>query len=122
VARLVVLRFENDQEADVYVDTLLHGYTIFIPIPGQVGRDKIKPTVEMVVQTPTLFCDCSYRGDGWRRGEKRGWWVHNGCGKPSIGWGENPRAVIGEAVDLLEKPSKNTDERLQHIKVENDDA
>jgi len=99
------LRFENDEEAEYFI-----GWAKFQS--NVVGR----ATVEMMVQTPTLFCDCAYRGDGWRRGEKRGWWVHVGCGKPSVGWGENPRAVISEATDYLEQPTKqNTQERLQEI-------
>lgn len=105
MARLVVLRFENDEEAEQFITQVKRGVMA------------ASCTTEMMVQTPTLFCNCAYRGDGWRRGEKRGWWVHAGCGKPSVGWGENPRAVLSEANDFLEKKSANTEERLQHQEV-----
>jgi hypothetical protein len=103
MARLVVLRFENDEDAQAFVDTY-SGY----------GSDDIyNPTIEMMVQTPTKFCDCISRDDGYRRGPTRGWLIHSKCGKPRQQWAENPRAVIVESVDLLEKSSGNTGERIQ---------
>src|SRR6266498_2578444 len=107
MARLVVLRFEDDNMAEDFLrPSIMRKY-------GE--KSEYSYTVEMMVQTPTQFCSCAYRGDGWRRGDKRGWWIHASCGKPSVGWGENPRAVISEAKDLLEKESANTEERLQEI-------
>lgn len=104
MARLVVLRFEDDEQATEFVEV----NRVIIPHKSHYAN----ATVEGMFQTPTKFCDCPYRGDGWRRSEKHGWWLHFGCGRPSIGWSENIRAVISEGHDLLERVSKkNTEER-----------
>src|SRR6266536_1028314 len=105
MARLLVLRFEDDTEAEYFIKWAKVQSNI-------VGR----ATIEMMVQTPTKFCECTARPKHWRRGEKRGWQIHNECGRPSIGWASNPRAVIGTAIDFLEKPTKqNSEERHQKI-------
>jgi hypothetical protein len=109
MARLVVLRFENDQDADDFLESTFYARD---EIEGY-RRIPLRGSAVMMVQTPTKFCECVFRGDGFRRGEKRGWWIHVGCGKPTVMWGENPRAVLDEAIDLLEKPSRNTDENLR---------
>lgn len=112
MARLVVLRFENDSEADKFIESDI----LYCPR----GKDYMistnhtkSATIEMMVQTPTKFCNCP-NGRSWFRGPKYGWWVCGTCGKPSVGYGSNPRAIIGESVDMLEKPTKkNTEERLK---------
>jgi hypothetical protein len=114
MARLIVLRIEDDEEADWLTDPTNFSELLQSAMLYQV-------TIEMMVQTPTMFCDCFQRPKAWRRGEKRGWWVHSECGRPSVAWGSNPRAVIGEAIDMLEKETpRNTQERLQEINHDND--
>jgi len=101
MARLLILRFEDDQVAE-----------------GFIGWQKYQSnivsmaTVEGMFQTPTQFCDCAYRGDGWRHSGKHNWWLHHSCGRPSVGWGNNIRTIISSGHDLLEKLSKNTQERI----------
>lgn len=109
MARLVVLRFEDDQLAEDFSRSLWEGnFHTFDDLFQSF-------TTEMMVQTPTKFCDCRDRipRDGWKRYGAHDWLLHDTCGKPSVGWGNNARAVICEAVDLLEKPSGNTRSRIE---------
>jgi hypothetical protein len=105
MARLIVLRFENDDDAEDFV--------------GRVNRTSSVnfdfydcPTVEGMFQTPTKFHGGHGQSSGWRKSDKHGWWICRDCGAPSVGWSSNIRAVISDANDLLEKPSKNTQERI----------
>jgi hypothetical protein len=112
MAKLVVLRFEDDAEADEFCNSkILYEEPYYHPV------EATSVTVEGVYKTPTLFCECTDGGKAWARGSTRGWWVHaltppdkSGCGKPSPSWGENHRSVIGSAVNEIERPSKNTEE------------
>jgi hypothetical protein len=98
MARLIVLRINDDDEAEYLARSL--------PI-----RSDFRATVEGMFQTPTVFHE-GHQSSGWRKSAKHGWWICRDCGAPSPGWGNNIRAIIGEANDLLERPSKNTQERI----------
>jgi hypothetical protein len=109
MARLVILRFENDDEAEHFVWHTLHG--VVVKADSEDGETYKTVTAEGMFQTPTVFHE-GHQSSGWRKSAKHGWWICRDCGAPSVGWSSNIRAVISEANDLLERPSKNTQERI----------
>jgi hypothetical protein len=110
MARLIVLRFEDDDDADLFTRS-----TVLMDSKGDGSLLQVFPTVEGMFQAPTKLCDCADRGDGWRHSDKHGWWLHHGCGRPSTGWAENLRAVIRSGKDLTERVSRNTIERTKSL-------
>jgi hypothetical protein len=108
LARLVVLKFEDDDDAEEF-EGAAGGSALVI---GDLYNSF---SVEGMFQAPTKLCDCADRSDGWRHSDKHGWWLHHGCGRPSVGWAENLRAVIRSGKDLTERVSKNTIERTNSL-------
>lgn len=99
MARLVVLRFEKDDDAELYVES--------------TREDRWPPaTVEGMYQTPTKFHEPDHKSSGWRWGPKHNWQICHDCGMPSVGYANNHKAIVFDAINLLEKPSKNTLERM----------
>jgi hypothetical protein len=110
MARLVILRIDDDDEADLFVrsEILRDSYG---DEEYEGGPVRVITTIEGMFQVPTIFHG-GHQSSGWRKSAKHGWWICRDCGAPSVGWASNIRAVIGEANDLLERPSKNTQERI----------
>lgn len=107
MARLVVLRFEDDEDAEDFIDK--------VNKTSRVDFDYYQcPTVEGMFKVPTIFHG-GHQSSGWRKSDKHGWWICRDCGAPSVGWGSNIRAVIASGNDLLEKVSKNTQERIDMV-------
>src|SRR5689334_9902659 len=79
MAKYVVVAFDIDTEADAFIETM-NAATITM-------EDNGGATVEVVgvFKKPTLFCECTNRGDKSVRGAKWGWWLHKDCGKPKRG-------------------------------------
>jgi len=111
MARLVVLQFDDNDEAEGFVTDGGNGY----------HEQKVVGLFAM----PTQFCPQSGSGgcqknkrvQGWQRGRKFGWWVCSICKKPS-GFipPEKPnelwRRVVSQGVNLLRQPD---DQNLETI-------
>lgn len=105
MARLVVLRFENDEDTEDFVAK--------VNKTGRVDFDFYDcPTVEGMYQTPTKFHEPDHRSSGWYWGKKHHWQICHDCGMPSVGYANNHKAIVFDAINLLEEPSKNTAERM----------
>lgn len=102
MARLVVLRFDDNEVADEFIkngkDFLDSTYDNFW------GNVHVKGLYAM----PTQFCDsgggCSTgkRIQFWTRGTKFGWWVCKVCRKPAKTTEEKTiRAVVSQGTNLL---------------------
>ena len=76
MAKYLLLRFENDEDADAAI--------LQTTTPAHLQ-------IVAVYKAPTVFCECAsdssvpMRKQAWGRGIKWGWWVCNFCGKPSKG-------------------------------------
>jgi len=111
MARIVVLRFDDDKTAEEFVkngkDFLDATYDVFWGGVSLVG----------LFAMPTMFCPSSGSGGcsqskrvrAWQRGRKFGWWVCAVCkkpsgfvppGKPNEIW----RRVVSQGVNLLRNP------------------
>lgn len=116
MARLVVLSFDNDDQAQTLVEDWWEALqSTPANEEGKVRVDLLTPIQENNVQCqivgvykkPTLFCNPNdgHRGrktsGGWTKGKKWGWWVCGTCHKPSLLWGNNINAVLGSARNLL---------------------
>ena len=126
MARYVVFSFEDNKEANEFVDMIEDKGRITVTMPrgdGYAGGEsKLFAGAKLVALTmkPTMFCDPSdgHRGRrleaGWLKGIKWGLWVCGKCGKPSRRWGSAYQAVIGSAKNLLEEdapdPKRLTDQ------------
>lgn len=87
MARYVVLHFEDNEQAEEFVE-----------------EARISLDVRALVPAPTEFCHCGSLGGliGWTKGAKFGWWVCSDCKRPGTRWGKAYRAVIAASVNLLE--------------------
>jgi hypothetical protein len=85
VAKYVLLAIADDDEADWFVELCQDGVLINNAVHADKGFTYLKPTVRAVFKKPTQFCTCTGKIN-FTRGKKYGWWVHAGCGKPTIGW------------------------------------
>lgn len=85
MARIVLLEFANNAEAETFVREMALTHDNNRPVPPA--------TVAAVVAKPTAWCKCnvepSYgrrrgkRESGWSRGTSFGWWLCIHCHKPS---------------------------------------
>jgi hypothetical protein len=103
MARIVVLRFEDNDEADYYVELINRAREN----PSFEGQGA---TIELVLAAPTLFCPTSGgcgpgRVKGFARGNKYGWWICETCHKPSksITGEKLIRSVVSQGVNLLQE-------------------
>lgn len=109
MARLLVLRFEDDEFAEDFIKASGRDTAILSDLYREY-------TIEAAFQMPTKFCNCAHRGDGWRHSGKHNWWLHHSCGRPSVGWGSNIRTIIATGHDLTENQTKqNTQERIDMV-------
>jgi hypothetical protein len=107
MARYVLLEFDDNAEADNFVNMLNGGDFDGHPaevMPGGTVR------VRGVYFKPTLFCECPNPGDRSARGEKWGLWIHRDCGKPKRGNVQHPRNLtFTEAEWQARTPRAKTD-------------
>src|SRR6266480_628641 len=100
MARLVLLSFDDNEDAETFVQAVTTGQHVFYskPHPKLEGQySVVQPAhllhVEGLFMRPTQFCDCASKGkfnrnDGFSQGKKYGHWIHR-CGKPSrMAWDE----------------------------------
>lgn len=100
MAMFVVLRFEDDEEANDFIsDVVVTGGSY------SYSKEEVVPGTDAVgmFKAPTQFC---YNLDGhrnhktgWTCGKKWGWWVCPGCGKPS--WNTQDGVLSFMANNLL---------------------
>jgi hypothetical protein len=89
MAYLVVLSFEDDEQALTLVEDILAypGSKILTP----ALENDVKGKVEAIYKRPTMFCDPTDRSThsggkmsySFTKGQKYGWWVCVSCKKPS---------------------------------------
>ena len=121
MARLVVLEFDDDGEADTLVEDWNRARqeaprqedgTLRIVLLTPQQENDVQCKIIGMYKRPTLFCDpsdghrCRKTNSGWTKGKKWGWWVCGSCHKPSKLWGNNVSAIIGSARNLLLEESQ----------------
>jgi len=92
VTKLVILEFEDDKEADKFVE---EGNGVWIDM-GYTA----KAEVIGVYKYPTVFCECVPQ-KGSTRGAKFGWWICSNCCKAMQGW--HPAKNLAPAVKWLSR-------------------
>lgn len=98
MAKYVMLRFEDDKEADILIEAVQSGDVSKLDTVLQFGS----AFVRAVFKIPTKFCECtSVKNRGWTRGKKYGWWVCSICHKPSKSWGTGHHWFLGLGKNLL---------------------
>lgn len=111
MARLVVVRFTDNEEAERFAEENRDTVWIIDGLDPDNPKKKqgwAKVRVLGLFAWPTSYCICSgtFRGKnrikGWSRGKKYGWWVHR-CGRPSKLWGSSIHAVIADGINLLKE-------------------
>lgn len=73
MAKHVVLTFDNDIEADAFVNSINEG-----------GKEASIRVIG-IFKRPTIFCTCTVTSEKGVRGAKYGWWLCRNCGKPVKG-------------------------------------
>lgn len=102
MAKYILLSFDNDKDAEEFVQAMQKQDTSGRPfIPEGVA-------VRGVWKKPTQFCDCALRGRNtkgraWTRGKKFGWWVCTVCHKPSQAWAKGDAWYTALGTNLLPK-------------------
>jgi len=108
MAVYVLLTFEKDEDAKVFVENTLRDGQVSSK-EGDLFADDLEwadATVRGVWKKPTLFCTkekpgCSSRSRGSTRGKKYGWWVCTGCGKPTKLWAQGNAWFTALGTNLL---------------------
>lgn len=109
MAKYVLLAFDNDDEADKFVEETQAQRAVWITSTDVPDRDtdcngmlELACDVRGVYRKPTKFCSCtSLKHRGFSRGKKYGWWVCAQCGKPTIGWGRGDHWFLALGKNLL---------------------
>lgn len=111
MARIVVLSFEDNEEAEAFADAVK-----FYVADRMTNQRRVFPEVLGLFAYPTLFCESSGSGGcrvsgrrvaGWTRGLKYGWWVCAVCKKPS-GFNKDSlfRSVVSQGVNFRDRAQK----------------
>lgn len=96
MARYVLLAFDDDKVADVFVEAMQTSQRDGMPTVPQ------RTDVRGVYKKPTKFCDChGIKKRGFFRGPKWGWWVCSQCGRPTVGWGRGDHWFLALGKNLL---------------------
>lgn len=120
MARLVVLEFDDNTQAETLIDDWWRALqstpasedgTVRVDLLTPVQENNVQCKVVGLFARPTVFCnpaDDLHRGRGktgrgWTRGTKYGWWVCAVCKKPSRMWGEGLQSVLAGARNLLQE-------------------
>lgn len=85
MARVVVLKFDEDDAANRFVEHMSNRMGA-----GALNQASVAiayADVTHVFKVPTKFCECnvplSAPKGTYGLGKKWGWWVHKGCGRPA---------------------------------------
>lgn len=126
MARLVVLSFDDNEDAEDFIkDVQFQDGTVFTYPEGSNDAESYSTEVVGLFAKPTVFCDPGdgHKGKktqaGWTRGKKYGWWVCGACKKPSVLWGKKFECVIGNGRNLL--PDFLSDLKKEDTDVEQSD-
>jgi hypothetical protein len=119
MARYVLLSFDNDKEADDFVQATQERKTVAVASATEVVANLYEATVRAVFKKPTIFCQCTaIKHRGWTRGKKFGWWVCSQCHKPSRGWAHGDMWYAALGTNLLpiseEAPENRGPAHKQH--------
>lgn len=91
MARIVVLSFQNNKEAEAFALEM---------------RASGPAEVVGLYMRPTVYCECPPSGKSrvsWSKGKKFGLWIHT-CGKPSrLAWHNMLYKLSGFGYDLMPK-------------------
>jgi len=104
MARFIVLRVEDNARAEELARQLVTdgGVTTYAS-PADDLPEVLEASVVGLFAIPTKFCECTEPDEGLlasmggrriTRGEKLGWWIHRGCGRPIKGSWQSPRNLI----------------------------
>lgn len=93
MAQYVLLRIEEDQEAQTLVEDII-GYQGPLSTPSE--ENEVHATVVAQYKVPTKFCQC---GDASKniphnRGAKYGWYLCPHCGLPAPHFGQSPMNIL----------------------------
>lgn len=100
MAKYVLLAFDDDKEADKFIEQTQRAHGIYDDEGG--GHMSYACDVRGVYRKPTKFCDCkTTKHRGFTRGKKYGWWVCSQCGKPTVGWGRGDHWFLALGKNLL---------------------
>jgi hypothetical protein len=97
MARYVLLRFDDDDQADHFVEAIKQNDVFFShKNPDGTGNYGYITGVQPVgvFQSPTKFCDCENKLAPSVRSKKYGWWVHPHCRKPKAGISQQPKNLL----------------------------
>jgi hypothetical protein len=99
MARYILLRIEDNGEADSLVEAIGKGHVFAGTDHSETGYRvwQIASRVEVrgLFAAPTKFCDCSDKSDTSARSANFGWWVHLKCKKPKKGNMQHPYNLFG---------------------------
>lgn len=106
MAKYVVVQFDNNDEADSFVQTISSGFDHLS------SNANANIQIVAVFQKPTLFCECATPSENSVRGSKWGWWLcrNPGCGKPKRGQFQQPR-------NLLDPANIRTDQKRLFVNI-----
>lgn len=95
MSRLVSLYFEDNEDADRFVEGVESGQIWISDAPAPRGK------VTGLFAVPTKFCECTKEeseqgGKRIARGGRLGWWVHRKCGKPLTNSWQSPNNLLPE--------------------------
>lgn len=101
MAKYVLLQFDEDRQADDFVEQIQKNGSAIMDDHGG-GVWSVSATVRAVFKKPTKFCDCKgVKNRGFTRGKKFGWWVCAQCGKPTPAWAAGAHWFMALGKNLL---------------------
>ena len=108
MAKYVVLSFDDDSDADNFLEYALSGCVASLHVDSAPDDPQTHDAqVVGVFKQPTIFCRCpggAGRIHAWTLGQKWGWWVCKNCKRPSeatAGPLQQMRCVVSQAKNLL---------------------
>jgi hypothetical protein len=95
MAKYVLLAFDDDAEADQFVEDI-QGEAVLAWTPDRQGHT-VHAQVRGIYKKPTKFCQCGSKTKAYGRSRKYGWWCCADCGKPKEAWatGDHWHGAIG---------------------------
>lgn len=106
MARYVLLRIEDNDEAEAFVKGVEQQDVFFMhsntgtstTVETNSGTGSYGYLVAKVLGlfgAPTQFCECGDKSEVSARSKKYGWWVHRKCAKPKPGNMQHPHNLLG---------------------------
>lgn len=103
MARYVILRFEDNGQAEAFIKSVQQN-DVFFSHKNEDGTgsygyiDKVRPVG--LFAGPTLYCECPPHSETDARSQKYGWWVHRKCSKPRRGNWQHPHNLLDPEASL----------------------